>query len=89
MGRRGADTWKRLPPTGFIKKEVIFTTNNNKTCRATIRGNSGGNPEDENGAPPGGRAALWLASDESDYVNGTSLYIDGGMTPFPGFLTNG
>ena len=42
-----------------------------------------GEPEDI------GRAAVWLASDESDYVNGTSLYIDGGMTLFPGFSTNG
>ena len=36
-----------------------------------------------------GRAAVWLGSDLSDYVNGTSLFIDGGMTLFPGFTTNG
>ena len=31
------------------------------------------------------RAAVWLASDEADYVTGTTLFIDGGMTLYPGF----
>ena len=35
------------------------------------------------------RAAVWLASDESDYVHGTTLYIDGGMTLYPGFIGAG
>lgn len=35
------------------------------------------------------RAAVWLASDDSDYVHGTSLFVDGGMTLFPGFATGG
>ena len=42
-----------------------------------------GKPEDI------GKAAVWLASDESDYITGTSLFVDGGMTLFPGFRTNG
>jgi glucose 1-dehydrogenase len=42
-----------------------------------------GQPEDI------GKAAVWLASDESDYVNGTTLFVDGGMLLYPGFSTNG
>lgn len=39
--------------------------------------------------PDIGRAAVWLASDESDYVHGVTLFIDGGMTCYPGFATGG
>jgi glucose 1-dehydrogenase len=35
------------------------------------------------------RAAVWLASDHSDYVVGSTLFIDGGMTLYPGFATGG
>ena len=34
-------------------------------------------------------AALWLSSDLSDYVTGTTLFVDGGMTLYPGFESGG
>ena len=34
-------------------------------------------------------AVVWLASDASDYVVGTTLFIDGGMSLYPEFRDNG
>jgi glucose 1-dehydrogenase len=42
-----------------------------------------GDPEDI------GKVAVWLASDASDYLTGTTVYVDGGMTLYPGFSTGG
>jgi glucose 1-dehydrogenase len=42
-----------------------------------------GEPEDV------ARAVRWLVSDEADYVVGTTLFVDGGMTLYPGFQDNG
>ncbi|MFG3659829.1 SDR family oxidoreductase [Streptomyces sp. NPDC047706] len=42
-----------------------------------------GDPEDI------AHAAVGLASDLMDYVVGTTIYVDGGMTLFPGFATGG
>ena len=36
-----------------------------------------------------GRVAAWLASDQADYIHGTSIFVDGGMTLYPGFEAGG
>lgn len=35
------------------------------------------------------RLAVWLSSDEADYITGASLFVDGGMTLYPGFEAGG
>jgi glucose 1-dehydrogenase len=42
-----------------------------------------GEPEDV------ARAVVWLASDDADYITGTTLFVDGGMTLYPEFRDNG
>lgn len=42
-----------------------------------------GEPEDV------ARVAVWLCSDQADYINGTTIFVDGGMTLYPGFTTGG
>ncbi len=51
-------------------------------CRLIPYGRMG-EPEDV------ANAVVWLASDESDYVTGTTLVVDGGMVLYPGFRTGG
>jgi glucose 1-dehydrogenase len=36
-----------------------------------------------------GRAAVWLVSDEADYIQGASIIVDGGMCLYPGFAAGG
>jgi glucose 1-dehydrogenase len=42
-----------------------------------------GEPEDV------ARTVVWLASDSSDYITGATIFVDGGMTLYPGFATGG
>ena len=42
-----------------------------------------GEPEDV------ARAVTWLVSDAADYVTGTTLIVDGGMTLYPEFAQGG
>lgn len=71
---------------------AIYTLNNhsiweNETNRekllALIPYGRVGTPEDV------AKAVVWLASDESDYVTGSTLTIDGGMMLYPAFRDNG
>ena len=42
-----------------------------------------GEPEDI------GRVTAFLASDQADYITGASIFVDGGMTLYPGFASGG
>lgn len=66
-----------------INKPAWETEDALKKLLTLIPYNRIGEPEDI------AKAAVWLASDESDYVVGTTLFIDGGMTLYPGFNDNG
>jgi len=66
-----------------INRSAWETPEAEKTLLTLIPYNRVGVPEDI------GKAAVWLASDESDYVTGTTLFVDGGMTLYPGFATGG
>jgi glucose 1-dehydrogenase len=66
-----------------INKEAWDTSDHLKTLLRLIPQRRIGRAEDI------ANAAVWLASDESDYVNGETLFIDGGMTLYPGFEDNG
>ncbi len=66
-----------------INKEVWSTKEGAEDMLKLIPYNRIGVPEDI------GSVASWLASDESEYINGTTIFVDGGMTCYPGFATNG
>lgn len=66
-----------------INKDAWDTPEDEKKLLELIPYGRIGTPEDV------GKAAVWLASDDSDYVHGISLFVDGGMTLYPGFADNG
>ena len=66
-----------------INKEAWDTTERLERLLTLIPYNRIGQPADI------GKVAAWLASDDSDYITGASIFVDGGMTLYPGFSTNG
>lgn len=66
-----------------INKEVWENEASKKALLKLIPYNRIGMPDDV------ARVATWLASDDSDYITGTTIYVDGGMTLYPGFVDNG
>ncbi|MBV8651944.1 MAG: SDR family oxidoreductase [Alphaproteobacteria bacterium] len=66
-----------------INRPAWETPEAEKRLRTLIPYDRVGEPDDI------AKAALWLASDDSDYVTGTTIFVDGGMTLYPGFADNG
>ena len=66
-----------------INKEAWSTPEAEKDLLKLIPYNRVGEPIDI------ATVAIWLASDESDYVHGATIFVDGGMTLYPGFATGG
>jgi glucose 1-dehydrogenase len=66
-----------------INKEVWQDEEKAKELLKLIPYQRIGEPEDV------AEVATWLATESSDYVTGTTIYVDGGMTLYPGFMNNG
>lgn len=66
-----------------INKAAWSTPQAYQSLMSLIPYNRIGEPEDI------GHCAAWLASDYADYITGTTIFVDGGMTLFPGFSANG
>ena len=66
-----------------INKEVWNTKEGLEKILKLVPYDRMGTPEDI------GSVAAWLASDEAEYINGTTIFVDGGMTCYPGFTDNG
>ncbi|WP_317246730.1 SDR family oxidoreductase [Pontibacter sp. E15-1] len=66
-----------------INQEVWETREGSAGMLSLIPYGRIGEPEDV------AKVAVWLATDEADYITGTTLYVDGGMTLYPGFSDKG
>ncbi len=63
-----------------INKDVLEDDVKRRAVEAEIPWGRFGEPEEIAGA------VAWLASAEAEYVTGTTLFVDGGMTAYPGFI---
>jgi glucose 1-dehydrogenase len=63
-----------------INKDVLEDDVKRRAVEAEIPWGRFGKPEEIAGA------VAWLASDEAEYVTATTLFVDGGMTAYPGFI---
>jgi glucose 1-dehydrogenase len=63
-----------------INKDVLEDDVKRRAVEAEIPWGRFGRPEEIAGA------VAWLASAEAEYVTGTTLFVDGGMTAYPGFI---
>src|SRR5436190_1892112 len=63
-----------------INQEVLDDEVRRRAVEAEIPWGRFGEPEEI------AAAVAWLASREAEYVTGTTLFVDGGMTAYPGFI---
>jgi glucose 1-dehydrogenase len=63
-----------------INKDVLEDDVKRRAVEAEIPWGRFGEPEEIAGA------VAWLCSGEAEYVTGTTLFVDGGMTAYPGFI---
>jgi glucose 1-dehydrogenase len=63
-----------------INRDVLDDDVKRRAVEAEIPWGRFGKPEEIAGA------VAWLASDEAEYVTATTLFVDGGMTAYPGFI---
>lgn len=66
-----------------INKDVWSDPAQRKTLMEMIPYHRIGEPEDV------AKVAVWLASDDADYITGAVIYVDGGMTLYPAFAHGG